>query len=777
MDVRPLRNSRDFRWVFTSGLVTYLGSMVTFVALPYQVAAITGSFVAVGLIGLAELVPLVVFGLWGGAVADAVDRRRMVILTEVAMLLLSSTLLVNALLPEPQLWVLYLVAMLVAAVDGLQRPSLEAIIPRVVAHDELAAAGALNSLKWQVGSIAGPALGGLLIAAFGVWSAYAFDAATFLVSVLALWRLRSIPPGESAEPASLRRVWQGMQYAWSRKDLLGTYAVDLMAMFFAFPYALFPFLAEDLGAPWVLGFLYSAGAVGSLLATLTSGWTSHVHHHGRAVLMAAIGWGLAIAGVGLSSSVWLVLLLLGLAGAADMISGLFRMLIWNQTIPDELRGRMAGIELLSYSLGPTLGQVRASGVAALTSLRTSLVSGGLLCAIGGVGLAVALPSLWRYDERTDANAVREREVRAAGPRESPDRRALPDRGARDGAHANPDRRTHARALPDPAVSPPGRSRSSAGRGPTPRSARAPARGPPARRLDPGRAPAARRAHSPRRAPRPCGSGRTSTTRHPPCGGVSDDGMTLSGPRRPCPAYSWPMPTAPPVAPLTPGRVSPRRPVPATHRAPRVRRPAPPSALHRRARSRTPRRSRRCASAGKLAAQALAEVGRAIAPGVTTDELDRIGHEFLCDHGAYPSTLGYRGFPKSLCSSLNEVICHGIPDDTRPARRRHLQHRHHRLHRRGARRHQRHVPRRRGRRGGRACSSSAPHEATMRGHPRGRPGRPINVIGRVIESYAQAVRLRGRARLHRSRDRHGVPHRPGRPALRRAARPTRSCCPG
>ena len=413
MDLRPLRNSRDFRWVFVSGLVTYLGSMVTMVALPFQVAELTGSYVAVGLIGLAELIPLIVFGLWGGAMADAVDRRKVVVLTEFASLALSVILLVNALLPEPRLWVIYLVAMVFAAVDGMQRPSLEAIIPRVVAHDELAAAGALNSLRWQVGSIAGPALGGLLIAGFGVWSAYAFDAATFLVSGIALWRLSSITPSEAAEPASLRRIADSMRYAWSRKDLLGTYAVDLMAMIFAFPYALFPFLAEDLGAPWVLGFLYSAGAVGSLLATVTSGWTSHVHHHGRAVLLAAILWGLAIAGVGLSDSVGVVLLMLGLAGAADMVSGLFRMLIWNQTIPDELRGRMAGVELLSYSLGPTLGQVRSTGVAALTSLRTSLVSGGLLCAAGGVLLAAALPSLWRYDDRSDPNAVRERALRAA----------------------------------------------------------------------------------------------------------------------------------------------------------------------------------------------------------------------------------------------------------------------------------------------------------------------------------------------------------------------------
>ncbi len=413
MDLTPLRASREFRLLFASGLVTYLGSMVTLVAAPFQVAELTGSFLAVGLLGVAELVPLVVFGLWGGALADAVDRRRMVVATEATSLVLSLGLLANSLLAQPQVWAIYVLAMLFAVADALQRPSLEAIVPRVVAHDQLAAAGALISLRWQLGSIVGPALGGILIASSGVWSAYAFDAASFLLSALLLWRLRPVPAGEQAQPPSLRRIGEGMAYAWSRKDLLGTYLVDLSAMFFAFPYALFPFLAEDLGAPWVLGFLYSAGAVGSLVATATSGWTGRVHHHGRAVLVAAVAWGLAIAGVGLAHSVGVVLLLLGLAGAADMISGLFRMLIWNQTIPDELRGRMAGIEMLSYSLGPQAGQIRSTGVAQLTSLRVSLVSGGLMCAAFGVVLAAFLPSLWRFDARTDPNAIREREVRSA----------------------------------------------------------------------------------------------------------------------------------------------------------------------------------------------------------------------------------------------------------------------------------------------------------------------------------------------------------------------------
>jgi MFS family permease len=321
-------------------------------------------------------------------------------------------LLVNSLLPSPQLWVLYTVAMLLAAVDGLQRPSMEAIIPRVVPHDQMSAAAALNSLRWQLGMIVGPAIGGLLLSAGGAAVAYGVDVATFVVSIVLLLRLRSIrASADGSERVSLRHVTEGMRYAWSRKDLLGTYAVDLIAMIFAFPYALFPFLAEDLGGAWTLGLLYSAGAVGSLIVTLTSGWMSSVHRHGRAIVLAAAVWGLAIALVGLTDTLALVLLFLALAGAADMVSGIFRSTMWNQTIPDDVRGRMAGIELLSYSIGPLLGQVRSSTAASLTSLRTSFVSGGILCIVGVGVAAIALPTLWKYDDRTSVDAIRERELR------------------------------------------------------------------------------------------------------------------------------------------------------------------------------------------------------------------------------------------------------------------------------------------------------------------------------------------------------------------------------
>jgi len=410
VDISPLRSSGAFRLLFASGLVTYLGSMITYIAIPFQVAHLTDSYLAVGAIGLAELVPLIVFGLYGGALADSVDRRIMAISTEVAMGLLAGILLINALLPHPQLWVLYLVAMLLSAANGLQRPSLDAMVPRVVAHDQMAAASALTSIRWSLGTVVGPAIGGILIATLGVWSAYAIDAITFAISIVILLRLPSIRAA-AEESASLRHVVQGLRYAASRRDLLGTYAVDLIAMVFAFPYALFPFLAVQLGAPWALGMLYSAGAVGALLVTATSGWTTRVHRHGRAVCVAAAIWGFGILLVGLTTNIWLVLLFLAIAGGADMVSGIFRGAMWNQTIPDDVRGRMAGIEMLSYSIGPLLGQVRSSTAASLLSLRGSFISGGVMC-IAGVGIAaVCLPSLWRYDDRTNVDAVRERALR------------------------------------------------------------------------------------------------------------------------------------------------------------------------------------------------------------------------------------------------------------------------------------------------------------------------------------------------------------------------------
>ena len=418
IDLSPLRDLRNFRLLFVSGGITGLGSMMTYVAIPFQMAQITDSFVAVGFIGLAELAPLIIFGLFGGSLSDRLDRRRMVVLTEIALLLTSVVLLVNALSPTPSTAVLYLVAMTVAALDGLQRPSLDAILPRVVPHDRLSAASALKSGVRDSSALVGPAIAGLLIAAFGTASVYAVDVATFALSIGLLVRLPPIPPSHDHDGASVvAHIGDGLRYARSRRDILGTYAVDLVAMTFAFPYALFPFVVKEYNAPWALGLLYSAAAVGSLVFAATSGWTPRARHHGRFIVFAAATWGAAVGLVAVAPTIGVVLALLVVAGYFDMLSGHFRGLMWNQTIPDEVRGRMAGLELISYAVGPTLGQARAGFAANRLGLAGAFASGGILC-VAGVGIAAAaLPALWRYDARTDPHfaAVKaEREHQARG---------------------------------------------------------------------------------------------------------------------------------------------------------------------------------------------------------------------------------------------------------------------------------------------------------------------------------------------------------------------------
>jgi len=399
MDFGPLRRRRDFRLLFVGQAVSLFGSEITYVALPYQAYHLTGSSLVVGLLGLAELVPLLCAAFIGGALADAFDRRRMMQLTELSFAAASLALVGNALLPHPHLWVLFAVSVVQATLDGLQRPSLDALTPRLVERDELMAAGALTSFRMTLGGIAGPALGGVLLATVGLASTYAVDTATFIVSLAALRMMRAVPPPPEAERPSLRRIAEGVRYAGSRQDLMGTYIVDIVAMFFGMPMALFPAAATHLGGPGVLGLLYAAPAAGSLIATVTSGWTAHVHRHGAAVCIAAAGWGAGIVVFGLAPGLGLALAGLVLAGGADMVSGIFRTTIWNQTIPDHLRGRLAGIEQVSYSTGPLLGNVESGVVASLASLRASIVSGGVLCIAGVAVAALALPAFWRYDAR------------------------------------------------------------------------------------------------------------------------------------------------------------------------------------------------------------------------------------------------------------------------------------------------------------------------------------------------------------------------------------------
>ncbi|GAA3148821.1 MFS transporter [Planomonospora alba] len=408
MDLGPLRDSRDFRLLFGSGVVTMFGTFLTLVAVPLQMKELTGSYLAVGLVSAAEFVPMVVCGLWGGAIADALDRRKIILWTEAGLCLTVLALLVNALLPDPQVWVLYVVGALSAGFGSLQRPSMESLMPRVVRHDQLAAAAALSAFRWNLGAIVAPGLSGLIAASYGVSAAYAINVVTFLVSLALLWPVKAPPQAEDSPDASLRSLVDGLRYAVGRSDLMGTYLVDIAAMVFAFSTALYPFLADQFGVPGALGLFYSASAVGSLIASVTSGWTGHVHRHGLGVILAALVWGLAVALAAVMPTVWTLFACLAVAGAADMISGVFRATIWNQTIPDSYRGRLAGIELLSYTSGPMLGNARAGLMAQLGGARFSLGAGGLLCVGAVAALTALLPRFRDYDARTDEHAVRER---------------------------------------------------------------------------------------------------------------------------------------------------------------------------------------------------------------------------------------------------------------------------------------------------------------------------------------------------------------------------------
>ncbi|MFM8921341.1 MAG: MFS transporter [Candidatus Nanopelagicaceae bacterium] len=413
IDLTPLRRYRDFRLIFTAGLFSYFGTMITLVALPFQIKELTNSYWMVGLIGSVEIVPLVIFGLYGGVLADHVDRKKMIWFTEFGTLIATLVLFLNALRDEPSVIVIFVIAAVFAALSGLKRPSQDAILPRLVNHNDLPSATALMSLRWQFGGIVGPAVGGLIVASYGAQAGYLVDCTTFIVSLTLLSRINSVPPLTTRTSPTIQSLMEGIRYAVGRKDLLGTYVVDLAAMFLAMPIALFPFWADAIGAPWALGLFYSSITTGAVIVTLSSGWMRNYPKHGKAVVIGALGWGVAIVIAGTTDSLPLVIGSLIVAGAFDQVSAMFRGFIWNQSIPDELRGRLAGIEMISYLVGPLGGQARAGGMAALTSLRTSIIGGGVLC-IGFVAvIASAMEKFRNYDVRTNEYALREIEIRKA----------------------------------------------------------------------------------------------------------------------------------------------------------------------------------------------------------------------------------------------------------------------------------------------------------------------------------------------------------------------------
>lgn len=388
----------NFGFLYIGQLVSFIGTMMTNVALPWQIYHLTHSTLMIGLLSLFRLLPLLVTALFGGVLADRYHRRLLLLVSESILIFGCLLLAWNAYRIHQSVFLIFFLATTMSAVTGLHRPALDSLTQQLVEKKDFKAVGALNSLKFNVCLIAGPALGGLLIAQFGLVFAYFFDFLTFAISLITLLLMKYIPaPVKIDDASTITALRQGVQYAVSHQELLGSYLVDFVAMIFGMPNALFPAIASMYGGVKTLGLLYAAPAVGALIASFFSGWASQVKRYGVAIAVAATLWGIAMIGFGLVvKNLWVGLFFLTLAGIFDDVSGLFRSTLWNESIPNHLRGRLAGIEMISYLSGPRLGDIEASVVAELFGITASIVSGGILCVAAVAACCYYLPRFRQF---------------------------------------------------------------------------------------------------------------------------------------------------------------------------------------------------------------------------------------------------------------------------------------------------------------------------------------------------------------------------------------------
>ena len=411
LDLRPLRASRDLRLLTLGNFVTGLGAQATLVALPYQVYVETRSPLLTGLLGLAELGPLVVMSLLGGALADRLDRRTLLLADQVVLGVITALLCAAAVAGDPPIALLFVLGGLLAGASAVQNVARSAIVPNLVEPALMPSALALTFGLYQLTMVIGPGLGGVLIGAFGVEGAYAVDAVTCLAMVATVTALPPQRPQRDAgaeHPPIGRSIREGLRFVRGNQALMGSFAIDLVAMTFGMPRALFPVLAITVyhAGPTGTGLLFASVSAGATVAALTTGWLEHVRRLGLVVIAAVLAWGLAIAAAGVVGSLWLAALMLAAAGAADSVSAVCRSII-NQTVtPDALRGRMSSVFSLVVTSGPRLGDVEAGAVAAAAGPRFSVTSGGLACLVGTAAVCVAFPALARYD-REEALAARD----------------------------------------------------------------------------------------------------------------------------------------------------------------------------------------------------------------------------------------------------------------------------------------------------------------------------------------------------------------------------------
>ncbi|KJK58640.1 MFS transporter [Saccharothrix sp. ST-888] len=398
-DITPLREIPDYRRVWFGQSVSSIGQQMTAVAVSVQVYQLTGSSLATGLVGLFALVPLVAFGLYGGAIADTVDRRLLGLIGSGGLALVSAALAAQALLGSHAVAVLYAAVAVQAAFFALSSPARSSMIPRLVPSRQLPAANALNTVSMNLGSTVGPMLGGVLIGAYGAQAAYLVDTVAFSATLYAMWRLPSMRPGGDGERKRRASVLDGLRFLREQPNLRTSFLADLAAMIFGLPRALFPAIAVGFygGGPGTVGLLVAAPAVGALLGAAFSGWVGRVRRHGAATLASVAAWGLSITAFGLVRELWLGLALLAAAGCADTISMIFRNTMMQVAAPDDMRGRLQGIFIVVVAGGPRLGDFESGTVASLTSPAVSVVTGGLACLAAVLLLAARRPAFLRYD--------------------------------------------------------------------------------------------------------------------------------------------------------------------------------------------------------------------------------------------------------------------------------------------------------------------------------------------------------------------------------------------
>jgi len=427
LDVTPLRGNPHYRRLWGGQVVSGIGSQLTLVAVSFQAYALTHRTLVVGLIGLAQLVPLLAGALWGGSLADAMDRRKVLVLTQLAMATASAGLVVNASFDHPAVWPLFVCTAAGAGFQGVDWPARRAALPMLVPADKLTSAVALQTSVQQLALVVGPALGGVLIATIGLSAVYGIDVATYGVALLAAALLPALVPSGGGVPMGLRSMADGFRHLRGQRLLRASYLIDLNAMIFGMPRAVFPALGTGLfgGGAGVVGLLYAAPGAGALAGSFFTGWCGRVRHQGRAIAACVVVWGATIACFGVIPVLWIGLTLLAVAGAADVISAVFRQAVQQRTVPEHLQGRLSGTFFAVVAGGPRLGDLETGLAAELGGPQFAVWSGGLACVVGVGVLLWRVPELWRdrgggaaitEEERTTAIAETTAELGEAEPR-------------------------------------------------------------------------------------------------------------------------------------------------------------------------------------------------------------------------------------------------------------------------------------------------------------------------------------------------------------------------